>query len=389
MKTIIPIYIDKESMLWIAENRIHSRNFISIFKNRAQLFLDMTEEEIDDMDDISDYTNWNVISKYLSDDIMITPKSGKEVFINFYERYNSDKISDEFNGFVFIIDIPIEEAKILRENTGIWILSIKEVDDEGEFLILEEGIYINKHTVTPGSKYNENSANGWVGLLKHSRINKLPPINEVIVYDNFLNDYYNYYKESPYGSKKKINYKTWFYTYIGLENLLLLFDTLFPQKHTNPLKVLIVAPKQNKDYEALFELRIKDWVDEIKRLRSYNIIVSCVLVASHPVHPRVLYTNYFILETDKGFKIFEPIPFPTIVRKDGDSINAVSLQSLFFAPKSQDNPIKSNYNKYLKDIGEQLQNANNNNSNYQTNLHIGDEIDIESIALFEDIIFGN
>ncbi len=389
MKTSIPIYIDKESMLWIAENRIHSRNFISIFKNRAQLFLDMTDEEIDDMDDISDYTNWNVVSKYLSDYIMITPKSGKEIFTCFYDRYNSDKISDEFSGYVFIIDIPVEKAKFLRENTGIWILSIKEVDDEGEFLILEEGIYINKHTVTPGSKYSENSANGWVGLLKHSRINKLPPFNEVIVYDNFLNDYYNYYKESPYGRKKRLTHKTWFYTYIGLENLLLLFDTIFPQKHTNPLKVVIVAPKQDKDYEALFELRIKDWVDEIKRLRSYDIIVSCVLVASHPVHPRVLYTNYFILETDKGFKIFEPIPFPTIVRKDGGSINAVSMQSLFFAPKSQDNPIKSNYNKYLEDIGKQLQNANYDDSNYHTNLHIGDEIGIESFALFEDITFEN
>ena len=75
MKTIIPIYIDKESMLWIAENRIHSRNFISIFKNRAQLFLDMTEEEIDDMDE------W-VIKIY-------TPENAKK---NIIEKINSTAV---------------------------------------------------------------------------------------------------------------------------------------------------------------------------------------------------------------------------------------------------------------------------------------------------------
>lgn len=396
MRQRIPIYIDNDSMVWIANNNIYSRNLEAIFRNRAELFLDLTEEEIDEMYDITDHTNCNVISIYLSNRVMVAPKAGKDKFEIFHTQYEMNAISEEFNGYVFILNIPTKKAETLREKTGVWIMSLEEIDDDCECFILEEGIYIPKKMVTPGEEYDEDPCNGWIGLLERRRINKLPPFNEVLVYDNYLNQYWSPYNKDPY-INKKINKRDWSYAYIGIENLLILFDAILPKVHTNPIKIVIVVPKQPKVVELsewrrreyLFEKRIIDWIDEVKNLRCYTILISCILIDNDnkPVHPRVLYTNYFYFETEKGFKIFDPYPFPYRVRKDGDSENGVKLlQSLFFAPKS-DNTIETGYNHELKYIGKLLKKQPEKEQKDSDIIFKGDVIKTTSFSLFEGIDF--
>lgn len=393
MKERILIYIDKKSIYCISEN--HPKNFEYIFKNRAAVYLDMTQNELDELDNCDDCTNMDDLSFYFYNTIGVTPFSGKSVFDVFYSQ--KERISDDFNGCIFILDIPMDKAKSLREESGIWILSKDEIENdvEVENLVLDI-IYMDREDVIPNTKYNGKDKNGWFGLFG-PRLVHFPPFNEIIIYDNFIKEYVNSFKAPPYITKN-VNGEKVFYTYIGLENTLLLLNAILPVNHYNPIKIIISLPKEKKDdYEERLEKRLKIWIKEIKQLRQYEIKVSILLIGNkkwkednkecHPLHPRILYTNFFSIGTEKGFKFFYPYPFSNIVKEDGDSKNNISISSYFHSPKMLSNPIQANYNIKLKDIGKQIRNEKNNNLDSLNNSIIGDKININDFSLFKGINF--
>ena len=393
MKERFSIYIDKPSIYIIAEN--HFRNFEFIFKNRAIVYIDASEYEIENFETITGNTVTNDLAFYFNE-IDVLPHSGKKAFERFSCQDSS--ISDEFNGSIFILDISKERAKALSDASGIWIISKEEIekDPDVECVILDR-IKMDKEDVIPGEQYGSSSENGWLYLFGE-RKKLFPPYNEIIIYDNFLKEYANEYTKVPPYSTKKIGGREWNYVFIGLENLLLLFDAILPQTHNNPLKVLIVLPKNIEvNHENKLENRITIWIEEVKKLRNYTISVSFLLIGntktkwkentkeSHPLHPRVLYTNYFYIETEKGFKVFEPYPFSNIIRKDGDSKNSISIESFFSSPRMLSNPIKANFNNKFKDIGEELRNVSLEDISLQNNTLIGDVVSLESFSLLEGI----
>ena len=343
----------------------------------------MTEEEIEEMELCSNHTNQNNIGLYFQK-IDRTPFSGKSQFEAFYGNYN--KLSELFRGCIFILDITKEKAKLLSNESGVWIISKDDIDRDAECLVLDE-IRMDKEDIIPQKDYCGSDKNGWKGLFD-GREKLFPPFNEIIIYDNFIKEFASKYLNPPY-VRKILNGKRVPYTYIGLENLLLLFSAIFPTKHSS-LKILVVLPKYaQKDYEKRLEERINIWIEEVKSLRTYNIIVSCLLIGKanwqnddkeiHPLHPRFLYTNYFSIETEKGFKFFEPYPDSNIARKDGDSKNSVSVISFFSNPKMRSNPLTANYNNKLKDIAEQFEDTNNT--------VLGAKITQESYTLFDGVSF--
>lgn len=392
MKERFPIYIDIPSINSIAEN--HFRNFEYIFKNRAVVYLDVSESDLVKFEEIYENTITSDISLYFNE-IDVLPRPGKNVIEKLVKQENL--ISNEYNGCVFILDISRKRAKDLSNDYGVWVLSKEDIesDPDVECIILDR-MLMDKEDVKPGDLFGSSSENGWIKLFD-DRIKLFPPFNEIIIYDNFLKEYANEYAKVPPYSLKIVEGRKWKYTYIGLENLLLLFDAILPHTHLNPLKILIVLPKNlNNEHELKLENRIKAWIKEVKGLRNYEMFVSFLLIGNtmwkeyskenHPLHPRVLYTNYFSIETEKGFKIFEPYPDSNIVRKDGDSKNSISVVSLFSAPRMLSNPIKANYNNKLKDIGEQLCNISLDIGLQKNNI-LGDNVSIESFSLFESIDF--
>lgn len=381
MKERFPIFIDKESIYVIAE--IDSRNFDCIFSQRATVFLNLTEEEIEEMESCSDHTNQHVLAEYFKQ-INVTPFSGRTQFETFYNSI--DRLGDFFCGCIFILDdIEKEKAKLLSRVSGVWILSKDDIDRDAECVVLDS-ISMDKEDIIPQREYGSSDKNGWKGLL-NGREELFPSYNEIVIYDNFIKEFAPKYLKIPPYSRKNVAGRKIPYAYIGLENLLLLFSAIFPEQHSCSLKILVVLPKYtNVDYEKRLEERLKMWIEEVKCLRTYNIIVSCLLIGkvswqtekkeAHPLHPRVLYSNFFSIETEKGFKLFEPYPDSNIARTDGDSKNSVSIKSFFSTPKMRSNPLSSNYNIKLKDIYEQIQDIANNTI-------LGDFLTIESFKLFD------
>ena len=393
MKERFPIFIDIPSITSIAEN--HFRNFESIFKNRAVVYLDASESDIAKIETLTENTVTSDIALYFNE-IDVSPRPGKNVIEKFIKQEKA--ISNEINGCVFILDISRKKARNLSNDYGVWVLSKEDIesDPDVECIILDE-IRMDNEDVKPGEQFGSFSENGWIKLFD-DRIKLFPPFNEIILYDNFLNEYVSEYAKVPPYFVKTANGRKWKYTYIGLENLLLLFDAILPNTHINPIKILIVLPKNHiVKHEQNLENRIEAWIGELKCLRNYDMFVSFLLIGntkwkedskeSHPLHPRVLYTNYFFIGTEKGFKIFEPYPYSNIVRKDGDSKNSISVASLFSTPRMLSNPIKTNYNSKLKDIGEQLRKKSLGDTTPQNNNLIGDNISIESFSLFDSIDF--
>lgn len=391
MKERFPIFIDRESIYTIAD--MDSRNFDCLFNQRAEIYLNMTEKEIEDMESCLDHTNQNALGLYFSK-LDVTPLSGKSQFEEFYSF--KANLSELFSGCIFILDIASEKAKSLSNELGVWILSKDDIDRDAECLVLN-GVSMEDEDVIPQKEYVCLNKNGWTGLFE-GREKLFPPYNEIIIYDNFIKEFARKYLETPPYKRKIVSGKRLPYTYIGLENLLSLFSAILPMQHRSSIKILIVLPKYiREDFEERLEQRIKIWIEEVKHLRSYNIIVSCLLIGNpnwqnedkelHPLHPRILYTNYFSIKTEKGFKIFEPEPYSTIVRKDGDSKNSVSISSFFSKPQMRSNPLIANYNNKLKDLGEQLVASSPEKKAFHDNLIIGDAITLESFSLFEDLVF--
>lgn len=389
MKTHFPIYIDRASIDSLVE--INSRNLDCIFSKMAEIYIDMEDEEIDIMESCPDHTNSSDIGMFFRK-LNITPRSGKSAF----EKINIDNLNSfsNFIGYILILDITKDKAHSISQETGVWILSKEEIDNEAECFVLE-CIKMEDEDVVPNFEYKCSDKNGWKALFD-DRMIFFPPFNEIVIYDNFIKEFNVKYKKPPYPSKKPN--QSYGFEYIGLENLLILFNAILPKNHHFAIEILIALPKYTTTiYEERLENRIQCWIDEVKALRCYPINVSCLLIGnknwrekdfeSHPVHPRVLYTNYFFIKTEKGFKIFEAYPYSNIVREDGESNNSVSVSSYFSNPKMKSNPISANLNNKLSEIGAQLNEVDSEND-LNKNTLLGDKICTESISLFDEIDFN-
>ena len=198
-------------------------NIIEIFKNHSNICMDLTNAELNSIFNPSDSDN--------SDDLFTIFKaydiSVPIALKDFFDLMNAqeDAIISKPNAF-FLRDCPSEDAQMLRDKYGVWVISKEEVTNR-----MFESLSF-KDEFVPGTKYGKDD-NGWKNIINDNGL-QLPPSNSLIVSDNFL------LSNERNGD------------IIGLANLTHLLDAILPQKLSIPYYILVLGQgKDDKDRKSV------------------------------------------------------------------------------------------------------------------------------------------
>lgn len=302
------IYIDKDSLEIIAQDSstadYYYKNIIEIFRRHAELYINLTEEELKDLKEPIDLSEPGDIFTFIEGKSIPWPLSG---FDNF-EALKQPENQPEINGNVIYILNKKEDAEKLRNKYGVWAIYIDDIDDD-----------IFYYEFTPDLDIEEvpvNSEKAWEYIFDGE--NKfLPPSNSMVISDSNLL------------TNNKINRNTGENHFCGLVNLKNLIDLLLPQKLNVPYYILIVCPPSRSLEEGKMKKVVRRWIKELKQIRPYSLIVE-FLITNKSVHSRDLYSNNYRIHFDKGFYVFEP--WSRRVRRDGPSHNEINAYSYLCAP---------------------------------------------------------
>lgn len=262
------IYIGKEALETIAIFDDEYPNLHEIFKSHATICIDLSDEELDEIlsDEESD------ISQFcLKNNIKIIPlkdyfKSLREDITQIVEKPHA----------MFFFDITISEANKLSSKYGVIVQSEMEINDS----VLQ--FFYRKNFVK--GMCVEGCSDGWSNLLKDII---MPPMNSLIVSDDYL--FQNI-------KQRKI---------IGFENLKMIFNSILPSTMDTLFQILIVAPMSTKLSPEKAKDLYNDLNEHLKTIRPYTIQLE--MVFNNTIHPRRIFSNYFLFDADKGFQLFEPV----------------------------------------------------------------------------------
>ncbi len=302
------IYIDKESLEIIAQDSTISdyyyKNVIEIFRSHADLYLDMSEEELDSIRTPSNLNDPGDVYTFIEGKNLPWPLSAEDNF----KAINENETPPDINGNIVYILNKKEDVKKLVQKYGVLAIYIDDFNDDIFYYYSEPDLDMD---TVPGS-----DTSCWQSILKEE-LNVLPPFNSIVVSDsNLLTN----------NKKNNVTGENYF---CGLENLKDLLNVLLPQKIDVTFYVLIVCPPTTKLEEGKMNKIVRRWITEIKSLRKYTIVVEFLLTAK-TVHSRDLYTNYFQIHLDKGFYVFEP--FSRKVHKEGASHNVIKMFTYLYSP---------------------------------------------------------
>ena len=338
------IYIDKTSLEIIAQDSTiadnYYKNIIEIFRSNADMYIDATEEELEQMKEPEDLNDPGDIFTFIERRNLPWPTAASEKFEDFQQSEDSqhDEPHIEKNGnVIYILDVKPEFAKNIREHYGVWVLSVDEMNDD---------IFcysFNKHFNRP--EVRGKSKNGWENLLA-GETTYLPPSNSFVLSDS------NLLTNEILDADNKKHYR-------GLENVKDLLDVVLPSKSNIPFYILLISPAKTEQVGKMKKI-IARWIDEVKILRNYPIIVE-FFITSKTLHSRQLYANNYRIYLDKGFYVFEP--WSTKVHLDGESFNKIDIKSYLNSPFDRGDSIldvalaeldeiKKKYNKFLKGTGD-------------------------------------
>lgn len=301
------IYIDKESLEIIAQDSTISdyyyKNIIEILRRHAELYLDITEEELDSIREPNDLNDPGDIYAFIEGKNLPWPSSATDNFV----ALRDNKKNPDINGSIIYILNKKEDVKKLRDNYGVLAIYIEDLTDD-----------IFYYDYTPDldmETFPSSAANGWQSILK-DEVSILPPSNSIVISDsNLLTNK----KKNEAGENH----------FCGLINLKDLLNLLLPQKIDVPFYILIICPQTSNLEEGKMNKIVRRWIKEIKALRKFPIIVE-FLITTKTVHSRDLYTNNYQIHLDKGFYVFEP--WSRKVHKEGASHNNVRLFTYLYSP---------------------------------------------------------
>ena len=340
------IYIDKTSLEIIAQDSTiadnYYKNIIEIFRRNADMYIDATEEELEQMKEPEDLNDPGDIFTFIERRNLPWPAAASEKFEGFQQSEDSqhDEPHIEKNGnVIYILDVKKEIAERIREHYGVWVLSVDEINDD--IFSYSFNKHFNRSEV-PGK-----SQNGWENLLA-SEVTYLPPSNSFVLSDS------NLLTNEILDKDKKKHYR-------GLENVKNLLDVILPAKSDIPFYILVICPAKTEQIGKMKKI-IARWIDEVKNLREkrYTIIVE-FFITSKTLHSRQLYANNYRIYLDKGFYVFEP--WSTKVHLDGESFNKIDIKSYLNSPFDRGDSIldvalaeldeiKKKYDKFLKGTGD-------------------------------------
>ena len=332
------IYIDKDSLEIIAQDSTISdnyyKNIIEIFRRHADLYVNLSTKELNDIKEPSNLENPGDIFTFIVGKSLPWPYSGKDIFDAISQKNNNLEI----NGSVIYILNKKEDVKRIRENFGVWALSVEDVNDNIFHFGFNKGLNLAK---IPGK-----SNNGWSNLLSDV-VDDLPLSNSFVVSDSNLltNDILD-----------KNNKKH----YCGLENLKDLFSILLPKSLDVPFYILVICPPT----EQIGKMKkiISTWMEEVRKLRTYTIIIE-FFTTKKTLHARGVFANNYRIHLDKGFYVF--IPWTIKVHVDGDSFNKLDIKSYLHSPFDKGDSlmdvaimelerISNKYTAYLRNTGDPI-----------------------------------
>lgn len=302
------IYIDKESLEIIAQDSTISdnyyKNIIEIFRRHADLYLDVTKEELDSIRKPQDLNDPGDIYTFIEGKNLPWPSSATDNF----QAINNKENKPELNGSIVYILNKKEDVEKLRNKYGIWAIYIDDLSDD---------IFYYDYTPDLDMEYVPgNAGDGWLNILK-KEVRFLPPSNSIVISDSNLLT--NTKKHPETGE----NY------FCGLVNLKALLNVLLPQNIDVTYYILIVCPPTSKLEEGKTNKNVRRWIKEIKNLRNYPIVVEFI-ITTKTVHSRDLYTNNYQIHLDKGFYVFEP--WSRKIHKEGASHNNVKFFTYLYSP---------------------------------------------------------
>lgn len=302
------IYIDKKSLEIIAQDSSISdnyyKNIIEIFRRHADLYLDVSKEELDSIREPQDLNDPGDIYAFIEGKNLPWPSSATNNFAAINDKGNKPDI----NGSIIYILNNKKEVKQLREKYGVWAIYIDDINDDIFYYDYTPDLDVES---IPGT-----SENVWQSILSEEEP-LLPPSNSIVVSDSNLL------------TNNMTNKVTGENHFCGLANLKDLLNVLLPHKIDVSYYILIVCPPTSRFEEGKTNKLVRRWLKEIRSLRDYPIVVEFI-ITTKTVHSRDLYTNNYQIHLDKGFYVFEP--WSRRVHKEGASHNNVKFFTYLYSP---------------------------------------------------------
>lgn len=262
------IYIGRDALESIIIFDDEYPNLHQIFKSHAILCVDLSNEELDD---ILSNEESDIATFCLMNDIQTVALK------DYFSSLQEDKFTiSEKPRAMFFFDVSEEEAKSLSAKYGVIVQSEKNINDK----ILQLSF---RRNLDKGQLVSGTSNNGWRNLLT---IHKLPPMNSLIISDNYL-------------FQNEVNGKL-----IGFENLKMILDSILPLNLEVTFHLLVIAPMPQKiSPEKADQLNgmLKTY---LRQIRNYDFQLEVVF--NNTIHPRKIISNYFVIVCDKGFQLFHP-----------------------------------------------------------------------------------
>lgn len=281
--TKLTVYIGQEALEEILLYEEDYPNLNTIIKKHSEICLNLEDNEYD-----------NIIEDIESDFCQLEKMGVRIVPLKEYFLYLKDHIDDvaEKTFSIFYLDVDKEVAKSLSEKYGIIIQSEKDIDDN----ILQLNFY---KQLEKGEKV-KGQEDGWKNIMNEI---KLPPFNSLVITDDFL------FSNTDKGKN------------IGFENLKLLLNAILPMNMDVVFHLLIISPmdKISKEKANQFNGFIKSYLNNI---RNYEFNVEFIF--RDTLHARKVYSNYFVMICDKGFKMFRPDD-SNIAHEDINDIRLISI----------------------------------------------------------------
>ncbi|MDE5492785.1 hypothetical protein [Elizabethkingia meningoseptica] len=279
------VYADRELLETILLESNRYENWNNILKHHSDVYVNMSQNDYDT--DIA-LVEESILFQYLQDTGGKEPIPNEQFFIDF-EADNSIVENRPLSTFFF--NKKDVEINSLKKQFGL-LFQNEKINDT----ILSKKFQKN---------CNKNDVYNNAGLIGWKAIMPIPDFcyNSLIITDPHL-----------FNNDKLINGVT---INFGVENIINFLDLILPKNLGVDFHLLIVSSRQNSGLsEPKMQSIYNDLNARISVLRLFSIKLELVITPD-TIHRRNSYSNYHLMNCDKGFKIFS-VDDPSKVQDDNN-----------------------------------------------------------------------
>jgi hypothetical protein len=265
------VYAEKEIFEEIVLYNEKYPNWYSIFRNHAEICLNLTKEELM-LEEIPDTPIFEFYKATGGKSLIPLNEYFQSIYDNNAEITNKPRAA-------FFLEVTPEQASDMQNKFGIIVQSSESINDRA----LTGSFYKN---LLKDMVYEDGTRSGWQHLMNFN----LPPSNAMVISDNYL------FAHTEKGQN------------IGKANFLNMANAILPANLEIPYHIIIFAnDNPDKNHQTAKALK---WCEKISRelkselsdLRPYEIIVEVVFTST--LHRRKLILNYVNATADSGFAVF-------------------------------------------------------------------------------------